>query len=88
MADNTDFVNIQLHISQEQLDAIQSLFLEKEWDFEKCEISDDIEDTKDEDEDNDNPEPNNAIPMNQNAEECPHCYCKPCITDEQFRQLW
>ena len=20
--------------------------------------------------------------------ECPQCFCKPCITDEKYRQLW
>ena len=29
-----------------------------------------------------------CIPQNENCDECPHCFCKPCITNEQNRQMW
>ena len=28
------------------------------------------------------------IHQDPNSEECPFCMCKPCITDENNRQLW
>lgn len=28
------------------------------------------------------------IQQNENFDECPHCFCKPCITDEINKQLW
>ena len=29
-----------------------------------------------------------VISQNEDAEECPFCLCKPCITDERNRQMW
>lgn len=28
------------------------------------------------------------ISQNENCEECQHCLCRPCITDENNRQMW
>ena len=28
-----------------------------------------------------------CISQNENCDECPHCLCKPCITDEQNRHM-
>lgn len=29
-----------------------------------------------------------VIPQDNNRDECPFCLCKPCITDDNNRQLW
>ena len=32
--------------------------------------------------------PGFRIPQIEGAEECIHCYCKPCVTSELYRQTW
>lgn len=34
------------------------------------------------------PDPGPALPQADEGQECPHCYCTPCVTDEFYRQLW
>jgi hypothetical protein len=33
-------------------------------------------------------EPEPYIAADVNATECPDCFCRPCVTNEQFRQHW
>ena len=33
-------------------------------------------------------EPGPALPHNREGLECPHCYCTPCVTSDQFAQQW
>jgi hypothetical protein len=32
--------------------------------------------------------PGFVIEQDQSQNECPYCFCKPCITNEQNSQLW
>ncbi len=32
--------------------------------------------------------PNFHIAQDESQDECPYCYCRPCITNERNRQLW
>jgi hypothetical protein len=32
--------------------------------------------------------PGFVIKQDQSQDECPYCFCKPCFTNEQNRQLW
>ncbi|CAG2184635.1 unnamed protein product [Mytilus edulis] len=38
--------------------------------------------------DEDNEQPGYVIQQDPFKEECRYCFCKPCITDDQHRQLW
>ncbi|CAG2188780.1 unnamed protein product [Mytilus edulis] len=43
-------------------------------------------DNNEEDEDDD--QPGFVIQQDPSKEECRYCFCKPCITDDQNRQMW
>ncbi|CAG2241946.1 unnamed protein product [Mytilus edulis] len=46
-------------------------------------------DNNDEDEDDeDNDQPGFVIQQDPSKEECRYCFCRPCITDDQNRQMW
>lgn len=32
--------------------------------------------------------PGLSIPPQEDEEECQHCFCRPCVTNERFRQSW
>lgn len=74
---------LSLEVTQEQRDAIYYFFTHNEWEFKEVqncqnngENSPDISDG------------DFFIEQDENDDECEHCLCKPCITDERNRQLW
>ena len=75
-------------LTQQQKDAIKELFASEQWNYK--EVSKDHEQTENNDNnfDLDNIEPEYVIKQCDNAEECPRCLCKPCITDEERKQGW
>lgn len=86
--DTSDMINIHLRISVDQLHAVQLYFHEQGWDYDECEILDEGSSDEEEETDDHNPPPDVIIPKDENAEECPFCYCQPCITHEDVRQQW
>lgn len=74
--------------TQEQKDAIKNLFQEKGWDYEKCHESNaaGVSDSFDPHD----VAPGYVIPQSSDPHdlECLHCFCTPCITDDQRRQAW
>ena len=80
-------------VSQEQKDATEKLFTENNWPMilecnegvhinESC-----LRDRQCENNSDDNEEPFH-IGQDPEADMCPHCLCRPCITSEVHRQLW
>ena len=61
---------------------MQELFVKNEWEWPE------VSGSKDEEFDPDNVKPGYIIPQNKEREECPHCLCRPCITDETNRQMY
>ena len=74
---------VTLRLTQEQLDTIQALYNHNNWELEV--VRD--EDRADEAEAVDLP---HIVHFQQDpeADRCPHCFCAPCITSEDFRQEW
>ena len=73
---------LSIDVTDEQREAIQELFEKNHWEWP--EVSRD----RDEEYDPDNVKPGHIIPQDKEREECPHCLCQPCITDESNRQFY
>ena len=73
---------LSIDVTDKQRKAIQELFVKNEWEWPE------VSDSKDEEFDPDNVKPGYIIPQNKEREECPHCLCRPCITDETNRQMY
>lgn len=100
--ENQDF-HLTLAVSSEQLETITHLFSHYHWNYEEInrtrrpaagqidsnfsDVSTQTEATDNSDE-NDEVVPQFIIPHNLEETECRYCLCKPCITNEQNRQLW
>ena len=79
-------------VSDEQKEAVLGIFNHFRWKFEennpsKQDASTDTADLESAD------LPNKGFPpfiieQYDTMNECPHCFCKPCITPENNRQMW
>ena len=81
---NTQLVSYNL--SQDQIKAIKQLFTEKQWKYEEvsyCKKEQVVDEY-----DPDNCEPGFTIDKNENKDECPFCFCSPCVTSDDNRQSW
>jgi hypothetical protein len=90
--------NTVLVVSEMQRQVLKQFFDLCQWNFEDAVCStivtvsssntgeSDMNDGKD-DEDGDS-DSEYIDPHDPDADECKHCYCRPCITDESNRQLW
>ena len=91
-------VTMELNNLQLETTCIKSLFGHYNWDInieaesfvsengrntqDNCTQTESMEtDTEDEN-------PGFVIEQDQSQDECPYCFCKSCITNEQNRQLW
>jgi hypothetical protein len=81
-----------MELNSHQLETIKSLFGHYNWDInieaenggntqDKCTQTESME-TETEDEN-----PGFVIEQDQSQNECPYCFCKPCITNEQIQVL-
>lgn len=87
MSQNTQDVNLlSLYVTLEQRNTIEALFTHNNWDFSAVECPPVGPDR--EAEDYDLVQPLAPFSQDEQADRCPHCLCRPCITSEQFRQLW
>lgn len=85
-----------LEVSDEQYDVIQGIFTQFGWDIpgsdhqtsvDMVDVGTDTDDLCGVDRD-ENIETPYVIEQNPEREECPYCYCRPCITSEENRQFW
>ncbi|KAK3098257.1 hypothetical protein FSP39_017655 [Pinctada imbricata] len=76
---------LALEVTEEQREAIRAFYVHNEWDFNEIDIVD---------QNNSNSESQTEtveqhyIPQDPESDECEHCLCRPCITDELHRQSW
>lgn len=84
-ANDNDTSVLSIEVTQEQRDAIYYFFTHNNWDFNEVQTHKNNESAQ---ENNDCDFEEFSIPQNQELPECSHCLCRPCITDEQNRQLW
>ena len=94
----SDREKLSILVTEEQKDTIYSLFGHYGWELHETEDSNlqgreesstQTECTSDSGEENvQSEEIAFVIPQNQERNECPFCFCKPCITDESNRQMW
>ncbi|CAC5411150.1 unnamed protein product [Mytilus coruscus] len=61
-----------------------SFFAHNDWDFKEA----NSDKNKVNDSESNEHSENYHIEQDQESSECPYCLCRPCITDEQNRQLW
>lgn len=83
MEENEETSVISLRVNSEQKEAIIQFFNFNDWDLNEVNQEDadsNIEETEF--------EKTFRISQNENCEECQHCLCRPCITDENNRQMW
>lgn len=74
---------LSLEVTQEQKDAIYHFFAHNDWEFKEVQIPSNNNQSRD-----DSGEGDYFIEQNDNFDECLHCFCRPCITNERNRQLW
>ncbi len=77
---------LSLDVTQEQYDAIKELFTQRGWEWTPG-----VRETSESSPIDSNSGSVTGPPINPHIagqHECPHCLCSPCITSEQFRQLW
>lgn len=81
MEENEETSVISLRVNSEQKEAIIQFFNFNDWDLNEVNQEDadsNIEETEF--------ERTFRISQNENCEECQHCLCRPCITDEKVSQ--
>ena len=97
-------IHLTLAVSAEQLDTINHLFTHYNWTYREISrternfpesshprhsnISDVSTQTESMQAEGDPGGEPYVISQNQEETECPYCLCRPCITNEQNRQLW
>lgn len=80
-----------MSVTESQKNAIIQLFQDCNWELDQRSIPQQAignEERQAEEEEHRPDEPQFIIQMDENAERCPFCLCRPCITDETNRQLW
>lgn len=78
---------LSLEVNEEQIEAIRAFFAHNDWDFNEVNIGNNDNSVSSETTD-DLPQENYSIEHDPESPECPHCLCRPCITNEQNRQMW
>lgn len=73
---------LSLEVTQEQRNAIYTLFVHNDWEFkdksgESVSVEEKVSNVED-----------FFIAQDENSEECPNCLCRPCMTNERNRQMW
>ena len=76
-----------LEVTEEQRETIFNLFQHNDWDYNEIVITNRNEDLEDNEAGNDLVD-DFSIAQSSEHEECPHSLCRPCITDENNRQVW
>jgi hypothetical protein len=87
--DSSDTSVLSLHVTQEQRNTIEALFRHNNWNFDvvdTCGSGDNGSESGNDE--SDLVRPNVCFEQDSDSDRCPHCLCKPCITDERHRQLW
>ena len=76
---------LTINVTEEQEKELKAFYTSKKWDWNGIvtEVNDDVEEF-----DPENVKPGYLIKHDEDKEECPHCLCSPCITDQNNRQLW
>jgi hypothetical protein len=84
--DGTDPCTLSLKVTRLLRDTIFHMFKHSGWDFNEVTnpTADDARNNRDDEEDF----PPFVIQQDNEAVECTHCLCKPCITSECNIQLW
>ncbi len=77
---------LSLMVTPLQRETIYGLFCHNNWDIIEADARSPVLPVPTSDEPEDDPEFN--IQQAPDAEECPHCLSKPCITDPTNKQLW
>lgn len=80
---------LAIEVSETQRETIRQLF-GHDWELNEVPIEENIT-TSQASQDTEESDPyfeECVINQNQEAEECQHCLCRPCITLETNRQLW
>lgn len=83
MEENEETSVISLRVNSEQKEAIIQFFNFNDWDLNEVNQEDADSNTEETEF-----ERTFRISQNENCEECQHCLCRPCITDENNRQMW
>ena len=93
---------LQLYVLDSQEKAIRKLFKDSEWDFDEVlhmdnqekTVTSEIRPVIDEKVETTSAEelrigyPVRISQPEEGEEECPHCFCTPCVTDNRNRQMW
>ena len=83
---------VAIKVTELQHDVIQRVFAHHDWDYEEVSLEELVEQSSahhQDDEDGDEYDiPGFVIEQDSTAEECPYCFSRPCITNEDNRQLW
>lgn len=83
--DNSTTHSVTLSLTNEQEQFVKELFASKNWPWPIQEEEQCNEETEF---DPENIDPGYKIDHNSDYDECPHCLCQPCITNDMNRQLW
>jgi hypothetical protein len=78
---------ITLKATPEQIEAIKALYVQNNWEYTAT-VGDKSTKSEKDDFDPDQYESTFVIKQDSDEEECPHCFCKPCITNDRNRQQW
>lgn len=81
---------LAIEVSETQRETIRQLFAHNDWEFNEVPIEESTTNSQ-ASQDTEESDPHfeeYAINQNQEAEECQHCLCRPCIPLETNRQLW
>ena len=81
---------VPLLLSEEQKNAIDAFFAHNNWEVMTAneEQVHDYLHGRDEAGANTQEDEGALIPADETSEQCPHCFCSPCVVDEQNRQMW
>lgn len=79
---------VTLKMTQEQKEKVKHFFEQNNWDFTEKTVASQTLDDGDDDFDPSDCGPEGVIKQDESQDECPHCLCRPCITNEQNRQEW
>ena len=71
-----------ISVTEEQKKKISELFQENNWQLNEVPSHQELDDIEIDD------EPGYVISQTPGETECLHCFSKPCVTNEQNRQLW
>ena len=76
---------VSIVMTREQQEVVQAVFMHNEWEY--IEVGE-REKHYNMEGDSEIEMPGRIIPHKEDADECPYCFCRPCITDQSNRQFW